>query len=138
MNIVKKLSVPLVLGLLVWGSWTCKDDLTDKGPIDIIFPDSLVRYGTHVQPLFNRGCAFSGCHDADRLAPDGYSLDSYTNLMYGTRAVVFRFDPDASLLIHTVEGKAGVPRMPPASFSQLTPNQIRGLRKWVEEGAQNN
>jgi hypothetical protein len=123
---------------IVWTSWSCKDEVTGGGTIDVVFPDSNVSFGLQVQPLFTRGCAFSGCHGADRYTEDGYSLDSYEHLMFGTRAVVFRGDPDHSLLIQAVEAANQVPRMPPADFKQLTDNQKRGLRKWVAEGAQNN
>lgn len=119
-------------------AWSCKEDVTGGGVIDVVFPDSNISYGQQVQPLFNRGCAFSGCHGADRYGEDGYSLDSYEHLMYGTRAVIFRGDPDNSLLIQAIEAANQVPRMPPTDFRQLNDNQKRGLRRWVLEGAQNN
>lgn len=128
----------LVLGAVALSTWTCKDEITGGGTIDVVFPDSMVSYGQQVQPLFTRGCAFSGCHGADRYANDGYSLDSYEHVMFGTRAVVFRGDPDHSLLTQAIEGLNGVPPMPPNDFRQLNENQKRGLRKWVAEGAQNN
>jgi hypothetical protein len=124
--------------VFLWSSWTCKEDITGGQPIDVVFPDSNVSFGQHVQPLFIRGCAFSGCHGADRYAEDGYSLDSYEHLMFGTRAVVFRGDPENSLLIQSIEGANQVVKMPPRDFPQLNENQVRGMRKWVAEGAQNN
>lgn len=138
MKIVRHFFLLIGMGLVVWGSWTCKDDLADKGPIDVTFPDSNVSYRNHVQPLFDRGCAFSGCHGPEEFDVDGYSLDSYDHLMYGTRSVLFRFDADASLLVQSVEGKTGAIKMPPPTFTQLNANQIKGLRTWVLEGAQNN
>ena len=73
------------VALISWTAWTCKEDITGGGPIEVVFPDSNVSYGQQVQPLFNRGCAFSGCHGVDRYDEDGYSLDSYEHLMFGTR-----------------------------------------------------
>jgi len=137
-TIFKTLGWAICLACIVWTSWTCKDDVTGGGTIDVVFPDSNVSFCLQVQPLFTRGCAFSGCHGGDRYGDDGYSLDSYDHLMFGTRAVVFRGDPDHSLLIQAVEASSGVPKMPPNEFRQLNDNQKRGLRKWVAEGAQNN
>lgn len=136
---ILKISGSLIcLACITWTSWTCKDEVTGGGTIDVVFPDSIISFGQHVQPLFTRGCAFSGCHGADRYADDGYSLESYEHLMFGTRAVIFRGDPDNSLLIQATEARNQVPRMPPNDFTQLNENQKRGLRRWVAEGAQNN
>jgi hypothetical protein len=135
---IKALGWAFCLTCILWSSWTCKDNVTGGGTIDVVFPDSNISFGLQVQPLFTRGCAFSGCHGADRYVDDGYSLESYDHLMFGSRAVVFRGDPDHSLLIQSVEATNSIPKMPPNDFKQLNDNQKRGLRKWVAEGAQNN
>ena len=129
-----------VLFLLLGGFFlilSCKDDTTGSGTKDIIFPDSNVSYGRHVQPLFDRGCAFYGCHGADTFEERGYSLDSYQNSR-NRAGIIIPYDPNASLLIQAVEGRApNVRRMPP-NTDPLTPNQINGLRRWIIEGAINN
>jgi hypothetical protein len=116
----------------------CKDDITDTGPIDIVFPDSNVAYGRYVQPLFDRGCAFTGCHVGDD-APFGLQLDSYQNALSSDLGVIIPGDTANSRILWRVEGTHNVAiRMPPAPRSPLTLNQIRGLRRWIHEGAQNN
>lgn len=123
----------VVLGLLLW---SCKDDVTGGGVIDIVFPDSAISYGQHVQPLFDRGCAFTGCHGGDTFAQRNFSLDSYHNAT-NRPGIIVPYDPDGSLLIQRIEGRAPGARMP-LNRDPLTANQIKGLRKWVAEGARNN
>jgi hypothetical protein len=41
-----------------------------------------------------------------------------------------------SLLMERLDGR--LPQMPPPKFSQLTLNQINGVKKWIEEGASEN
>ena len=121
---------------------SCKDDISDGGPIDIVFPDSNVSYGKYVQPLFDRGCAFSGCHGQDTFDARGFSLYSYQHATSKPGIIVPCFrnqpcDPEQSILIRRVEGLDGLPRMP-VNRSPLTTNQINGMKQWIREGAQNN
>lgn len=136
----------LLAGMFVlftsWAVWSCKDDIAGDGPIDIVFPDSNVSYGRHVQPLFDRGCAFSGCHGYDTFSDMGFSLDTYQHATSRVGIIVPCFpneacNPENSILIRRVEGLDGRPRMPllrPA----LNANQINGLKEWIRRGAQNN
>ncbi len=92
---------------------SCTDDTTSPGTNsnDIIFPDSNVSYGQHVQPLFDRRCALSGCHDRGARMGD-LSLESYSDAT-ARPGVIVPGDPDASIL-------------------------VQGIRQWILEGAQNN
>jgi hypothetical protein len=116
---------------------SCKDEGTNSGTSDIVFPDSNVSYGRQVQPLFDRGCAFSGCHGPDTFDERGYSLDSYQNAI-SRAGVIIPYNPNGSLLIQAVEGRAPNSRRMPPNSEPLTPNQINGLRRWITEGAVNN
>ncbi|HTK82579.1 MAG TPA: c-type cytochrome domain-containing protein [Bacteroidota bacterium] len=131
------LAAPILLVLCAFLS-SCKDDTTDNGlPIDIVFPDSNVSYGRYVQPLFDRGCAFSGCHGEDTYDFRGFALDSYGHLMFGTLQVVIPGDPNNSDLARRIQGLDNKPRMP-LNRTPLTTNQINGIKRWIKEGAQNN
>ncbi len=122
--------------VLAGALWSCKDDITGGGIIDIIFPDSNISYGKQVQPLFDRGCAFTGCHGPDTFADRNFSLDSYQNAL-NRPGIIVPYDPEGSLLILKIEGRAPGARMP-LNRDTLTANQIRGLRKWISEGARTN
>lgn len=114
----------------------CKDDLSGPGTEGIVFPDSNVSYLKHVQPLFDRGCAFSGCHGPDTFDDAGFSLDSYQNATNRSDIIVPR-NPDGSILVRRIEGTTAGVRMP-LTRPPLTDNQIRGIRRWILEGAQLN
>ena len=116
--------------------WSCKDDVSGAGTVDIVFPDSNISYGMQVQPLFDRGCAFTGCHGPDTFADRNYSLDSYQSATHRA-GIIVPYDPNGSWLIQTIEGRAPGARMP-LNRDPLTTNQIKGMRKWISEGARNN
>ncbi len=121
---------------------TCKDNITEQNPNDIVFPDSGVSYGKHVEPLFLRACAFSGCHGADTFDERRFSLDTYQHATSKAGIIVPCFpkepcDPEASILVRRIEGLDGRPRMP-LNRTPLNDNQIKGIKTWIREGAQNN
>jgi hypothetical protein len=49
-------------------------------------------------------------------------------------------DPENSYIIHKIEGRSGIVgmRMPRTGGPYLTDGQIRIIKRWIEEGAQNN
>ena len=129
----------ILLIILVAGVWRCKDTITGGNLSSIVFPTTKIPY-SKVQQLFNAGCGgqSNACHGPDTIekppAGNGFGLDSYDHLMGGFFKVIIRGDPDASLLIVTIEGK-GTSKMPPSGQPQLNDNQKKGLRQWVLEGA---
>ncbi len=111
---------------------SCKNSLVSASAASsIVFPATNVSYSKQVQPLFNISCAYSGCHD-DQSQAGGLSLTSYFNLMDAPGVVIAK-DTTHSILIQRVEGEG--PIMPPAGFSRLNANQIKGLKTWIMEGA---
>ncbi len=120
--------------LILWSVWSCKDTIAGGGASNIVFPDSNISYGKYVQPLFLDACAIPQCHTTDFKA-GGLSLETYAELME-TPGVVWRGNPDASSLVKSIEGSIQ-PRMP-IDLPPLTSNQIKGIRQWILEGAQDN
>lgn len=114
---------------------SCKDDIGGPGIDEIVFPDTNVRYGRQVEPLFFRGCAIPGCHTRDARA-GGLVLETYQETMNNV-GVIIPGDTLNSRLIWRIEGRGGRERMP-LFRPPLNQNQINGLRRWVLEGAQNN
>lgn len=121
--------VLLVVILLI----SCDDNLNLPSDEDI--PSTNVSYNKHIQPIFNARCATAGCHD-DQTKAAGLSLTSYQST---TASYIFVFpgNPDASLLVLSVEGRSQYP-MPPPGRPPLTQKQIKAIRTWVAEGAKNN
>ena len=126
-----------IISLVLWNSWSCKDQVTNSDLNKIIFPDSNVSYHKHVEPLFLNACAIpGGCHAGDAPA-GGVSFESWLNARQKI-GIIYPGDPVNSRLIWTIEGKdPGVPKMP-LDRPALNSNQIKGLKTWIKEGAQNN
>jgi hypothetical protein len=115
---------------------SCKNSIDN--PIgDIVFPSSGVSYSRQVQPLFNVGCIYSGCHD-DETKSGGLSLTNFIDATTDVPGVVY-FNGDTNcVLIERVYGNSSISIMPPAPASPLNLNQRHGLATWVREGAKNN
>jgi hypothetical protein len=108
---------------------SCKDSSNPiTNPDEIVFPDSGISYEKQVQPLFNVGCAYKGCHDS------GNNLDLTRYLAwYKNPLVIIPGDTSKSTLVWCIEAQPGSPAMPPAKL--LLQNQITGLKRWILEGA---
>ncbi len=122
--------------------WSCKDDQSGPGPSTVVFPDSGVSYSRHVEPLFYQSCAFTGCHGADTFQAFGFSLDSYQNATYKPGIIIpcrinQPCNPENSILVQRIEGINGLEIMPPVG-PPLNSNQVKGIKEWIREGAQNN
>lgn len=113
----------------------CDDTLTSNALDQKIIPDSNVSFAEHIQPVFSIKC--SRCHDDAQRAGD-LSLISWVKVV-ADPGVVFPFDPENSRLVWRIDGRSSASIMPPlTSGIQLTPNQIKGIKRWIEEGAKNN
>ena len=113
---------------------SCDDNIVDNNIDQMIIPSSNVSYSQHIQPIFNAKCLGSGCHN-DQDQAGNLSLTNWSE----TRTAVFPGLPGNSQLVWRIEGQ-GVAIMPPptAPVTPLTENHITGIKKWIEEGAENN
>jgi hypothetical protein len=129
----------------------CDEKLSDvAGPT----PNLVPTFSSIQQEVFNTSdssgrLACIGCHtDVGRTAAGGLVLlegRSYQALVgqpsrFKAGAVfVVPGDPDASYLIHKLEGAADIAgtRMPRGSGPYLTSGQMQIIRRWIELGAKN-
>lgn len=125
-----------LLIVMIVAASSCKDNIVDDGPFnEIVFPDSNISYNNLIQPLFDRACSFSGgCHAGEDPAA-GLGTESYQRLTDRV-GVVVPGSPDESILQLRIDGRL-TPRMP-LNRPALTDNQIRGIARWILEGAINN
>jgi len=122
-------SIPILTFVLS----SCKNSVDN--PIgDIKFPSSNVSYKEQVQPLFNVGCIYSGCHDQRTPDNGNLSLTNYIDATTDDPGVIIKGNPTNSILIQRIKGQGGL--MPPSS--PLNENQIQGLTTWIQEGGKNN
>lgn len=94
--------------------------------------------------------ACTNCHNAvnARFAAnlnlaDGSAYAQLVNVASTNKAGAVRVvpgDPDASYLIQKIEGAPGIvgQRMPRNNGPFLTPGQVLIIRRWIQQGAQNN
>jgi uncharacterized membrane protein len=113
-------------------SISCKDTQTNPSS-EIVFPDSNVSFSKHVGPLFQQRCARAPCHTGSTPAA-GLNLDypSYTALT-SRPGMILAGNANQSVLVQHLDGRLSL--MPPPNFQQLTQNQINGVKKWINEGA---
>lgn len=116
---------------------SCEDHITDLKASDVVFPDSNVSYSRHVDALFQQSCASARCHAGS--APGG-NLDlerpSYRALIDHVPTLVYPGDGSKSLLVLSLRGQYG--KRMPLNLPALTENQIKGIQRWIDEGAVNN
>ncbi len=94
-------------------------------------------FSRNILPILNVNCAIVGCHN-DSAAAGGLRLNSYNNLMRGSRygAVVLPYDAQSSKIIKRIKGME-TPRMPKDRPSLSTSDQGL-LTNWINGGARNN
>jgi hypothetical protein len=110
-----------------------------------------INFATNIQPIFDRSCALSGCHDASRASGLDLSLGKSFNAIVTKRALgrpdrilVKPGAPDESYLIQKIENTPGIsgqimpqgcPGQPLAGAQCPTPDDLAALRMWVTECA---
>lgn len=100
-----------------------------------------VSYQADVKPIIDRHCKSCHMQGGTGVEASGLVLDSYENLMKGTKygPIVIAGDSMSSALNILVEGRADQSiRMPHEGSSVLTAEEIQALKLWVDQGAQDN
>ncbi len=100
-----------------------------------------VSYKEDIVPLLTEHCG--RCHDNDGTGTQqsGLAMDSYEQLMQGTRLgpVIHPGDPAGSTLLALVESRTDPAiRMPIDGHNPLSADEVSQLRRWIKEGAPNN
>ncbi len=125
--------ITVIIVLLV--STGCKDTVTGEDIDKRIIPVSNVSFAQDVYPILNVKCASSNCHNQESRA-GGYAFTSWTSVY--SPNLIDPGNPDNSRLVWVIEARSGITPMPPIGYPYLTPNQIKGIRTWIAEGAKNN
>ncbi len=132
--------------ILACSSACAADGVDPNGPD----PDGgTLSFSGGVQPIFTDNCAFTQCHagaspQADMNLSEGMAYQNIVNVssrQVSTMVRVAPGEPDSSYLVLKIEGRAGsvggvATRMPLGGM--LTQAQIDTIRRWMENGAENN
>ncbi len=107
-------------------------EIPTEEPTSETIPTTGVSFANDIFPILQSHCV--NCHGGDRLE-EGLSLKTYDDLISGSDngLVVKAGDADNSLLVELISTQKMPKRGP-----KLTPDQIRMIIDWVNEGALNN
>ena len=127
---------------IVVGLVACRDTSNPVTKLDeIVFPDSNISYAKQVQPLFFAACAGASCHENARKGNtenggnDNLDLTLYAGLWRADYTIITPPDTSNSILIWCIEWRPIVNVYPMPPTKQLSQNQIRGMKRWIFEGA---
>lgn len=128
------LTMLVALMLLSLISPSCKDQTV--GPVsDIVFPDSNISFIKYVEPLFQQRCI--SCHNSSSAYGNlDLEVNMWQALIDHQPQIVIPHQGTNSLLVLRLDGRFK-PQMP-LQQQPLTANQINGVKKWIDEGADNN
>ncbi|WP_188133778.1 c-type cytochrome domain-containing protein [Chitinophaga sp. CF418] len=137
--------VTLIAAIILWGI-ACKHEVPlqpntpDTGgagntdsflAIGTCRPDT-VYFSNTIQPMLSTGCALSGCHDKVTHQEE-LVLSNYDGIM---RIVTSNNATESKLYKVITAGNEDI--MPPAPHTPFSSAMIASIRKWIDQGAQNN
>jgi hypothetical protein len=128
---MRRVASGLAMAAALSTSSGCGGD-TVTNPQDIVFPDTLVSYRSHVQPFLTLSCG--QCHGSTNAA-GGIRLTQYSYLFFDRPNLVVTGLPDESLLNQVLERRVS---HPVGNLDLIPTNQVKGMRTWVIVGAKNN
>ena len=104
-------------------------------------PEPEVSFQADVKPILDKHCKSCHTEGGAGYTASGLKLDSYEDLMKGTKygPIVLAGDSMSSTLNVLVEGRADESiRMPHTDTDALNEDEIETLKLWVDQGAKDN
>jgi mono/diheme cytochrome c family protein len=127
------------LMLIMLGLWSCKTDnkatITPEADCTSKLPET-VSYANHVQPIFSKNCATSGCHQGADPA-GGLNLEAgkaYAEISKKGSGYIDTLQPQYSVLVSSMLSTTNP--MPPNG--KLDQCDIELIKKWMLQKAKNN
>ena len=101
---------------------------------------AVVSYKNDIQPILAAQCVECHKSGAAGYEASGLAMDTYANLMRGTRfgRIVIPGDGLTSILVMLIEGRADESIRMPHGKTPLSAEEILLIRTWVEQGAKDN
>ena len=134
MSYIKNARRYLLLGLIIPLIVLPGCDKAEKAP-------EMVSYSKEIVPLLQKYCLECHVSGGSGYQASGLDMSSYETAMKGTKfgPVIKAGDSLSSTLVILVEGRADPSiKMPHGNREGLTPEEIKTLRAWIDQGARNN
>lgn len=134
MSYIKNARLYLLLGLIIPLIVLPGCDKAEKAP-------EMVSYSKEIVPLLQKYCLECHVSGGSGYQASGLDMSSYETVMKGTKfgPVIKAGDSLSSTLVILVEGRADPSiKMPHGNREGLTPDEIKTLRAWIDQGARNN
>ena len=134
MSYIKNARLYLLLGLIIPLIVLPGCDKAEKAP-------EMVSYSKEIVPLLQKYCLECHVSGGSGYQASGLDMSSYETVMKGTKfgPVIKAGDSLSSTLVILVEGRADPSiKMPHGNREGLTPEEIKTLRAWIDQGARNN
>ena len=103
--------------------------------------ERTVSYTQDVKPILEKYCFECHLPGGEGYKASGFSMESYVDLMKGTRngPMIIAGDPLGSNMLVLMEGRADPSiKMPHGKSVSATKEELETIRLWIEQGARNN
>lgn len=141
---IDKIYKSLAFVLVILSFTNCADNIVDsvesidQKDITVVVPT----FSDIQENIFNKSCAFSGCHGANSISPD-LSGNAYENVVNKSSSTGISYitpnNPTESYLLQKVTPDGNFQGSPmPLSASALSQEQIEAIIEWINDGAKNN
>ncbi len=135
--------LPLFISTIMVAINSCKHDPIEpelEETTTIVSNDdcdpNTVYFQNEIFPLIQSSCAIQGCHDAISRTDD-VDLTTYIKILDG--GDIESTNPNESELYRRItETEKPEDRMPPLGYDSLSAENISKIRRWIEQGYQNN
>ena len=102
----------------------------------------LATFSDIQENIFDRSCAFSGCHISGSVSPD-LSGNSYSRIVNQSSSIGMNYitpnNPDQSYILQKIIGSNIISgNIMPLNSSQLSSEKIDSIIEWIDDGAKNN
>lgn len=119
--------------LSLTGLGACRHDTTVVPDMNGPCEPGVVYFQNQILPIFQGSCAYAGCH-GQGSAKEMIRLEDYSSII---QAGIKPGKPDGSRVFEAITKTDPADIMPPPP-AKLTAAQIDLIRRWIEQGAQNN
>lgn len=100
-----------------------------------------VSYAQDIRPILNKYCIECHLPGGEGYVASGFNMDSYEDLMKGTRngPMIIAGDSLGSNMLVLMEGRADPSiKMPHGKAVSATREELETIRRWIDQGAKNN